>query len=68
MRERYLHRYREQSFAIRAYDMSSVGIGCRERPLAIRIQVHEHCSHRCRERSYEILQIAYGITRKQMHW
>ena len=26
MRERYLHRCREQSFAIRAYDMSAVGI------------------------------------------
>ena len=26
MRDRYLHRYREQSFAIRAYDMSAVGI------------------------------------------
>ena len=26
MRERYLHRCREQSFAIRAYAMSSVGI------------------------------------------
>ena len=26
MRERYLHRYREQSFAIRAYAKSAVGI------------------------------------------
>ena len=26
MRERYLHRCREQSFVIRAYDMSAVGI------------------------------------------
>ena len=26
MRERYLHRCREKSFAIRAFDMSAVGI------------------------------------------
>ena len=43
MHERYLHKGREQSFAIRAYAMSAVGIDVVERPYAICIQGREHC-------------------------
>ena len=61
MCEPYLHRCREQSFAIRAYAMSAVGINV--------VSVHKLFPYRVvstvriyREQSYEILQIAYGIT------
>ena len=43
MRERYLHRYREQSFAIHACAMSALGIDVVS-------------DHKGREQSYEILQ------------
>ena len=51
MRERYLHRCREQAFAIRAYAMSAVGID-----VVSDHKGREHCKHIYREQSYEILQ------------
>ena len=51
MRERYLRRCREESFAIRAYAMSAVGID-----VVSDHKGREHCWHRYREQSYEILQ------------
>ena len=42
LRERYLHECREQSFAIREYAMSAVGIVVVS-VQAVRIQGHEHC-------------------------
>ena len=63
MRERYLHRCREQSFAIRAYAMSALGIGV--------VSVHKLFAYgvvstvRINVVSSHIkyLRIAYGITR-----
>ena len=51
MPECYLHRCCEQSFAIRAYAMSAVGID-----VVSDHKGREHCKHRYREQSYEILQ------------
>ena len=42
MRERYLNKCREQSFAIRAYAISAVGIDVVS-VHTIRIQGREHC-------------------------
>ena len=64
MRDRYLHRCREQSFAIRAYAMSAVGIDVVSahklfayRVMStVRTQGCEHCLLGYREQSYEILQ------------
>ena len=63
MRERYLHRCQEQSFAIRAYAMSAVGIDV--------VSVHKLFAYRvvstvstdivCSHTKY--CRIAYGITR-----
>ena len=51
MRERYLHKCREQSFAIRVYAMSAVGIN-----VVSDHKGRQHCQHRYRGQSYEILQ------------
>ena len=58
VRVRYLHICREQSFAVRAYAMSAVGIDVVSDPKG-----REHSYHRYREQSYEILQYRIGITR-----
>ena len=52
MRERYLHRCREQSFAIRAFAMSAVGIDVHKLfayrvvnpPMKILVSAFERCS------------------------
>ena len=51
MRERYLRRCREQSFAIRAYAMIAVSID-----VVCDHKGRGHCEHSYREQSYEILQ------------
>ena len=48
MRERYLHRCREQLFGIRAHVMNAVGIDAVSVPKLLNIQDREH--------SYELLQ------------
>ena len=63
MRERYLHRSREQSFAIRAYAMSAVGIDV--------MSVHKVFAYRVMSTvcldvvssHMKYCRIAYGITR-----
>ena len=65
MRERFLHRRREQLCAIRAYDMSAVGIDV--------VSVHKLFAYRVMSTvridvgsgHMKFCRIAYGITRKQ---
>ena len=61
----YLHRCREQSFAIRAYDLSAVGIDV--------VSVHKLFAYRAMSTvridvvsgHMKYYRIAYGITRQQ---
>ena len=63
MRERYLHRCREQSFAIRAYAMSAVGIDVVSVGKLFAYMVVSTVSTDIVSSHTKYCRIAYGITR-----
>ena len=63
MRERYLHRSREQSFAIRAYAMSAIGIDVVSVHQLFAYRVVSTVSTDIVSRHTKYCRIAYGITR-----
>ena len=65
MRERYLPRCREQSFAIRAYAMSAVGIDVVSVYKLFAYRVVSTVSTDIVSSHMKYCRIAYGITRQQ---
>ena len=65
MRERSLHRCREQSFAIRAYAMSAVGIDVVSVHKLFAYRVVSTVSTDIMSSHTKYYKIAYGITRNQ---
>ena len=63
LRERYLHRCREQSFAIRAYAMSTVGIDVVSFHKLFAYRVVSNVSTDIVNSHTKYCRIAYGITR-----
>ena len=63
LRERYLHRCREQSFAIRAYAMSAVGIDVVSLHKLFAYRVVSTVSTEFVSSRTKYCRIAYGITR-----
>ena len=63
LRERYLHRFREQSFAIRAYAMSAVGIDVVSVHRLFAYRVVSTVSTDIVSSNAKYCRIAYGITR-----
>ena len=63
MHERYLHRGREQSFAIRAYVMSAVGIDVVSVHMLFAYKVVSTVSTDIVNSHTKYCRIAYGITR-----
>ena len=65
MSERYLHRCREQSFAIPAYAMSAVGIDVVSVHKLFAFRVVSTVSTDIMSSHMKYCRIAYGITKKQ---